>query len=126
MDDSKLIFDTKVQYIKYRVLSEVAKSAYEGDLLESLNEIPKIISPGPDSQMRCCIYKERAIVNERINRAVSGVKKGQNVTVIYKNKGLQITSKMEALSDGGRGDLIKFINTKSAKEVVAKIVDKNG
>ena len=79
MDDSKLIFDTKVQYIKYKVLSEVARCAYKGDLLENINEIPKIISPGPESQMRCCIYKERAIVSERIQRAISGVKEGRNV-----------------------------------------------
>ena len=75
----KIKFDTKVQFIKFKVLAEVARAAYNGNLLENINEIPKIISPGPDSQMRCCIYKERAIVSERINRAVSGVKLGQNV-----------------------------------------------
>ena len=53
------------------------------------------------------------------------VKKGQEVTVIYKNKGLQITSKMEATEDAGKGDLIKFINAKSNKEVIAKVIDKN-
>lgn len=76
---AKIKFDTKVQFIKYRVLSEVARYTYQGNLLEHMNEIPKIISPGPESTMRCCIYKERAIVSERINLAVSGVKKGQNV-----------------------------------------------
>ena len=30
-----------------------------------------------------------------------------------------------ALEDGAKGDLVKFINTKSNKEVVAKIIDKN-
>ena len=79
MDDSKLMFDTKVQYIKYKVLREVAKHAFQGDLLENINEIPKVISPGPESQMRCCIYKERAIVSERIQRAIEGVKINQNV-----------------------------------------------
>ena len=29
-------FDTKVQYIKYKVLSEVARHAYKGDLNENL------------------------------------------------------------------------------------------
>ena len=72
-------FDTKVQYIKYKVLREVAKHAFEGDLLENINEIPKVISPGPESQMRCCIYKERAIVSERIQRAIEGVKLNQNI-----------------------------------------------
>lgn len=75
----KIKFDTKVQFIKYRVLSEVARYTYEGTLLENMNKIPKIISPGPESEMRCCIYKERAIVGERIQNAISGVKKGQNV-----------------------------------------------
>ena len=53
------------------------------------------------------------------------IKKGQEVTIIYKNKGLQITSKMEALEDGSKGSFIKFINTKSNKEIIAKVIDKN-
>ena len=72
-------FDTKVQFIKYKVLSEVARHAYKGDLNENLLKIPKVISPGPDSAIRCCIYKERAIVAERLELAINGVKKGQNV-----------------------------------------------
>lgn len=75
----KVRFDTKVQYIKYKVLSEVARFAYEGTLLENLNNIPKIISPGPKSDLRCCIYKERAIVSERIQLAIEGIHKGENV-----------------------------------------------
>ena len=59
-------FDTDVQELKYRVLKEVARATYDGTLLEEYNEIPKKISPGPDSNMRCCIYKERAIVADRI------------------------------------------------------------
>lgn len=53
-------FDTKVQFIKYKVLSEVARRAYNEDLNENLLTIPKVISPGPDSVLRCCVYKERA------------------------------------------------------------------
>ena len=59
-------FDTRVQELRYRVLKEIAKHAYEGDLQESLLDIPKVIVPGPKPSMRCCIYKERAIVDERI------------------------------------------------------------
>ena len=75
----KIIFDTKVQFIKYKVLKEVARFAYDGSLLENMTLIPSIVSPGPESSLRCCIYKERAIVNERINRAVGGVKPNENV-----------------------------------------------
>lgn len=76
---AKIRFDTKVQFIKYKVLSEVARHAYKGDLNENLLSIPKVISPGPTSALRCCIYKERAIVSERLALATSGVKKGENV-----------------------------------------------
>ena len=75
-------FDTKVQYIKYRVLCEVAKSAFKGNLLENLYDIPKKISPGPKATIRCCVYKERAILQERIQLAISGIKKDQNVVSV--------------------------------------------
>ena len=76
---AKIRFDTKVQFIKYKVLSEVARHAYAGDLTENLLSIPKVISPGPGSSLRCCVYKERAIVNERISLAINGVKPGENI-----------------------------------------------
>lgn len=53
------------------------------------------------------------------------VKKGQSVVVVYTHKGLQITSKAEALEDGTKGQSIKLLNTKSGKEIVGKILDKN-
>ena len=72
-------FDTKVQHLKYKVLREVARQAWSDTLLENIVEIPKIISPGPNPTMRCCIYKERAILGERIKIAMGGDKDNQNV-----------------------------------------------
>lgn len=71
------------------------------------------------------LLKAEKNISKRDIRNEIVVKKGQALTIIYRNKGLQITSKMEALEDGAKGDLVKFINTKSAKEVVAKVIDKN-
>lgn len=71
------------------------------------------------------LLKAEKNISKRDIRNEIVVKKGQVLTIIYRNKGLQITSKMEALEDGAKGDLVKFINTKSAKEVVAKVIDKN-
>ena len=34
---AKIKFDTKVQFIKYRVLSEVARYTYQGNLLDPKN-----------------------------------------------------------------------------------------
>ncbi|MCD7828575.1 MAG: 4Fe-4S dicluster domain-containing protein [Clostridiales bacterium] len=65
-------FDTKVQYLKYKVLREVARQAWNDTLLENLLEIPKIIVPGNEPTMRCCVYKERAILSERVKLAMGG------------------------------------------------------
>ena len=72
-------FDTEVQYLKYRVLRTVTKHAFEGTLTTSLPIIPKEIIPGPKPTTRCCIYKERAIVNERIRMALGGNPDNPNV-----------------------------------------------
>ena len=65
-------FDTKVQYLKYKVLREVARQAWNDTLLENLLEIPKTIIPGKEATMRCCVYKERAILSERVKIAMGG------------------------------------------------------
>lgn len=65
-------FDTKVQYLKYMVLKEVAKQAWNDTLQENLLDIPKIIIPRNVPTMRCCVYKERAIIAERVKIAMGG------------------------------------------------------
>ncbi len=72
-------FDTKVQHLKYRVLKEVARYQWAGTLSENLINIPKIIVPGKTPTMRCCIYKEQAIVIERVKLAMGGDKNNPNV-----------------------------------------------
>lgn len=72
-------FDTKVQYLKYKVLREVARHAWEDTLIENLWEIPKTISPGKEPTMRCCVYKERAILAQRVRMAMGGDKANPNV-----------------------------------------------
>lgn len=72
-------FDTNVQLLKYRVLKEVARLEFQGKLKENLLEIPKTIMPGPKATMRCCIYKERAIIEERVKMAMGGDKENENV-----------------------------------------------
>ena len=72
-------FDTKVQYLKYKVLREVARQAWNDTLLENVLDIPKIIVPGKTPTMRCCVYKERAILAERVKIAMGGNSDRQNV-----------------------------------------------
>ena len=72
-------FDTKVQYLKYKVLREVARDAWNDTLLENVLNIPKIIVPGKTPTMRCCVFKERAILGERVKMAMGGDKHNSNV-----------------------------------------------
>lgn len=72
-------FDTKVQYLKYKVLREVAKQTWNDTLLENLMNIPKIIVPGKTPAMRCCVYKERAILGEMVKLAIGGNKENPNI-----------------------------------------------
>lgn len=61
--------DENVIKIKHEVLYEVAKLAFEGTLEEERDHIPKKLIPGPTPQFRCCIYKEREIIRQRIRLA---------------------------------------------------------
>ena len=65
-------FDTKVQHLKYKVLREVARCAWNDTLLEKVSDIPEMIAPGPEPTMRCCVYKERAILSKRVKMAMGG------------------------------------------------------
>lgn len=68
--EDKRKFDTLVQLLKYRVLREVATHAWKGDLEESLKTIERDLVPGPKSTLRCCVYKERAILKQRLKLAM--------------------------------------------------------
>ena len=72
-------FDTKVQHLKYKVLREVARQAWNDTLLENVLDIPEMIVSGKTSTMRCCVYKERAILAERIKLAMGVGKDAHSV-----------------------------------------------
>lgn len=72
-------FDTKVQHLKYKVLREVAREAWAGTLLENVMDIPAKVVPGTTPTMRCCVYKERAILGERVKLAMGCTGEDQNV-----------------------------------------------
>lgn len=59
-------YDNDAKQLKYEVLAKVAKYAYEGTLEKNADTIPYDIIPGPLPTFRCCIYREREIIRERI------------------------------------------------------------
>ena len=72
-------FDTKVQYIKYKAIKEVARLAWNDKLMENLLDVPQIIVPGKVPTMRCCVYKERAILGERVKTIIQKKEETHNV-----------------------------------------------
>lgn len=62
-------FQSNVQYIKYLVNKAVAEHFLQGSLENSVvfcRDLAEQIVPGPKASSRCCIYKERHIIEERI------------------------------------------------------------
>ena len=61
--------DATLLRLKHRVLDEVARLAWNDELDEKRDELPYKIIPGPVAQYRCCIYKEREIIRQRVRLA---------------------------------------------------------
>jgi [FeFe] hydrogenase (group B1/B3) len=76
-------YETRVQQLKDSVLTAVARLAWS-DRLQSgdMLDIPEQIIPGPEAQMRCCIYKERAIVGSRVKLAMGGDRANPSVVEV--------------------------------------------
>ena len=67
------LFDNRVQETKYKVLREVAVQAWEGhEIFAEFNRIAGNVIPKDQPPQTCCIYKDRAVVAERIRQAAGG------------------------------------------------------
>ncbi|MDY3249654.1 MAG: 4Fe-4S dicluster domain-containing protein [Candidatus Choladocola sp.] len=55
--------------VKQEVLRHVAKLAFEGTLEEKRDNIPYEMLPGPKATFRCCVYREREIIRQRVRLA---------------------------------------------------------
>ena len=77
------LFDNRVQETKYKVLREVAYQTWRGnDAFAEFNEIAKEVIPKDEPSQTCCIYKDRAVVAERIRLALGGSKSNNNVVQV--------------------------------------------
>lgn len=76
-------FDNRVQELKYKVLREVASQTWKGyDAFSVFNEIANEIIKKDEPPQTCCIYKDRAVVAERIRLAIGGNPKNPNVVQV--------------------------------------------
>ena len=73
------VFENDVQVIKYEVIREVVRLTIKGTLKKERKNISKVLIPGPKARTRCCIHKERAIIDERVKLVMGGNKRNTNV-----------------------------------------------
>ncbi len=59
-----------IKHLQHEVMYEVARLAFEGTLDEKAEYIPDTIVPGTLPHYRCCVYKEREIVRQRVRLAM--------------------------------------------------------
>lgn len=77
------LFDNKVQEIKYKVLREVAYQAWHGnEAFAEFNTIANNVIPKDQPPQRCCIYKDRAVVAERVRLAIGGSKNNDHIVQV--------------------------------------------
>ena len=57
--------------LKHEVLKEVAENEFNGTMTsEAAEAIPFNIIPGITPKFRCCVYKEREIIRQRVRLAM--------------------------------------------------------
>ena len=74
-------YTSDIKEIKYEVLTKVAKLAFEDTLEDKKDDIAYEIIPGTSPRFRCCVYKEREIIRERVALAM-GKRKGDKIVNI--------------------------------------------
>ena len=73
------IFDNRVQKIKYKVLRELARHTWMGeDAFTAFNEIASQVVKKGEPPMRCCIYKDRAIIADRMRIGLGNCLEGKS------------------------------------------------
>ena len=63
--------DEGIVSFKHKVIEEVARLAWKGELEEDyFDKLTYMLIPGPKATYRCCVYKERELVRQRIRLAL--------------------------------------------------------
>lgn len=75
--------DGTIIQIKHDILCEVAKLVFAGKFETEKDELPYRMMPGPKAKYRCCVYKEREIVRQRIRLAEGKAPQGGHTTTLW-------------------------------------------
>lgn len=75
-------FTNDAKQMKFEVLTRVAELAFAGELEEKKDEIPYDIIPSGLPRFRCCVYKEREIIRERVSASTGRLNSEGLVSVL--------------------------------------------
>jgi flagella basal body P-ring formation protein FlgA len=53
------------------------------------------------------------------------IRRGDNVTVVFDDGRIRVSTQAQSLAPGSKGDHIRVINTNSRVELLAEVVDEN-
>lgn len=97
--------------IKHEVLYEVAKLAFQGELDEKKESLPFEMLPGPLANFRCCVYKEREIIRQRIRLA-----EGKSASANLDNQNI-----VQVLTSACEGcPITRFVVTDNCQKCISK------
>lgn len=97
--------------IKHEVLRKVAKIAFAGEMDGKQDDIPFELIPGPSANFRCCIYKEREIIRQRVRLA-----RGLSPTANKDNKNI-----VQVINSACEGcPITRFVVTDNCQKCMSK------
>lgn len=113
---------TDVVKIHRKILTKTAQYALEGTLKENITGIPKSIVTEDGPRYRCCIHKERAVLNDRIAIALSqplgtNLQEAAENALSGKSTNMPIMQVLPAACD--KCPIDKFIVTDACRNCVA-------
>lgn len=98
-------FETDVERIQHTVLTEISRLAIARRRDFLFDEVPKTVIPGSKPQFRCCVYRERAIVQERVKLALPQA--GEQIVHVIKPACEQCPVHRVSVSDSCQGCISK-------------------
>lgn len=105
-------YDNDAKQMKFEVLRRVAQLAYMGELEDNIDGIPYDIIPGNEARFRCCVYREREIIRERVALA-----RGKNLP-IREEKAEGVVTVLPAACEGC--PINRFTVTENCQRCMAK------
>lgn len=97
------VFESDVQRIRYKIYKEIIQRTKASTFEASRHRIPKEMLPSSIPLSRCCVYKEREIISERINLAADPIEHETGVIATIESACDECSEQRYIITDSCRG-----------------------